>query len=257
MSEDNVLLGIDTSYDDVSVAEARQLFGAGIQVALQCLWTGVEQPPHRVSNLRNYHRAGLIVGAYASLPDNAAYGSRHMDSARGGVPDDLWAALVRCAVDVERPGITRMAVRDATSRVVELGKPRTIYTNFDTWVNKLGNPTTFTDCELWDASWQKGNSPVFDGSRDFDARPYGNWRPEQVIAQQYTGGVNVEGVYVDRNVLFTTREQLLGQPAAGVANAIIALRDLRIAILENGIDALRRGDGAALGRVAAFMGGSL
>ena len=244
----DVLYAIDTSYDDVTYDKARAVREAGVELALQCLWTGAQQPPHRVTNLRNYTNAGLLIGAYASLPTGATDRHPHVAAARSGVPDDLWAALVRCAVDVELDGITPKAIRYAVDTVAALDKPRTIYTSLSRW-RAIGDPHDFTDCELWNAWWDE------DPDRDFDANPYGGWRPDQVIAEQYSGGHQVAGVYADRNVFFVSRAHLLGQPTLAIVNASTALLEIRIAVLEQGIDALRRGDPTALRAVADYMGG--
>ena len=245
----DVLYAIDTSFDDVTLAKARAVREAGIELALQCLWTGAQQPPHRVTNLRNYANAGLLIGAYASLPTNATDGHPHVAAARAGVPNDLWDSLVRCAVDVELDGITPPAIRGAVDDLTRLAMPATIYTNLNTWLHKLGDPHDFTDCELWNAWWDEDPT-----DRDFDANPYGGWRPDQVLAEQYSGGHQVAGVYADRNVFFVSRAQLLGQPTLAIVNASTGLLHLRIAVLEHGIDALRRGDPTALRAVAAYMG---
>jgi len=244
-----VLYAIDTSFDDVTYDKARAVREAGVELALQCLWTGEQHPPHRVTNLRNYTKAGLLIGAYASLPTNATFDYTHMDNARDGVPDDLWAALVRCAVDVELPGVTTHAIRGAVARIQQHGKPATIYTSLSRW-RAIGDPHDFTDCELWNAWWDEDST-----DRDFDANPYGGWRPDQVIAEQYTGGHAVAGVFADRDVFYVTRAQLLGPTTTAIVNAGTVLLQLRVAVLEQGIDALRRGDPAALRHVAAYMGG--
>lgn len=247
MTTPALLYAIDTSYDDVTPAKARAVREAGIELAIQCIYDGVKQPAHRVTNLRNYTNAGLLIAAYASLPTNAIL-NHYIDAARAGVPDDLWAALVRCAVDVELDGITTIGIRSAVNRVAQLGKPRTIYTNENTWRYKLGNPADFTDCELWNAWWDQ------DPDRDFDAHPYGGWRPNQVIAEQYSGGHQVAGVYADRDVFYLSRAQLLGQPTAAIVDAATGLLLIRIAVLEGGIDATRAGDAHAFRQLADFIG---
>jgi hypothetical protein len=244
----DLIYAIDTSYDDVTPDKARAVREAGIELALQCLWTGAAQPPHRVTNLRNYTTAGLLIGAYTSLPTNATAGQTHVDSARRGVPADLWDALVRCAVDIELDGITPTAIRDAVQTLAAISHHRTIYTNKNTWLHKLGDPHDFTDCELWNAWWDE------DPDRDFDANPYGGWRPDQVIAEQYSGGHQVTGVYADRDVFYCTRDRLLGQPTTAIVTAATGLLHLRIAVLERGIDATRAGDAHALRQLADFIG---
>lgn len=185
--------GIDLSYDEISDADVARLKAAGVRVAVQCLWTGREQPGPRVTNLRRLKNAGgIALAGYISVTPHRD-GAWHVDQGRAGVPDDIWAALKRVPVDVELPGLTADTVRRAVERVRALGKPRDIYTNWNTWVNVLGNPRTFTDCGLWNANW--------DGAPDFDfpRLPFGGWRPEQVWGEQWSGGTNVSGVFADRN----------------------------------------------------------
>lgn len=243
-----MLLGIDTSYDSVTLPEARRLREKGIQVALQCLWTGIEQPPPRVTNLRNYIGAGMIVMGYVSLPTGATGGINHFYSAKSGVPDEIWNKLVRVVADVELPGITTTAIRDLVDTTSFHKKGKTIYTSYSKW-REIGNPTGFSDCDLMNAFWDN------DPDKDFDRFPYGDFRSEKVISEQYTGGQDVFGVYADRNVWYTTREALLGTEGSAAVDAQTGLLRLKIAWLEQSIKALHEGDAKALKRVAEFYGG--
>lgn len=185
--------GVDISYHDLTTEQATLLKSAGVQVLIQCLWTAAEQPAHRVTNLRTAMQAGLTIAGYASINKTPGSGVEHMDKARDGVPDDIWASLKKVAVDVELQGIQVADVRAAVDRVQELGKPKDIYTSYNAWVNYVGNPQTFTDCGLWNANWDE--QPDF----DFPRLRYGGWNDDQVWGEQWSGGTNVHGVHADRN----------------------------------------------------------
>ena len=187
--------GVDSSYDELSLAEAQKLKAAGVQVYAQALWTGREQPASRISSLRNAMLAGIpkLVG-YISVSNNGQDGAWHVNQARAGMPDDIWNALDKVPVDVELPGLTMQThVVPGLDRVVALGKPRDTYTNWNTWVNVLGNPTRPPGTGLWNAFW--------DGAPDFDfpRLRFGGWLDEEVWGEQWSGGTNVEGQFVDRN----------------------------------------------------------
>ncbi|KKM39541.1 hypothetical protein LCGC14_1564320 [marine sediment metagenome] len=126
--------GVDSSFDELTLAEARKLVVAGVQVYAQCLWTGREQPASRISSLRNAMLAGIpkLVG-YISVSNNGQDGAWHVNQARAGVPDDIWRALAKVPADVEIPGLTMQThVVPGLNRVVALGKPRDIYTDWNT-----------------------------------------------------------------------------------------------------------------------------
>lgn len=245
-----ILRGIDTSYDDVTLAEARHVREAGFEVGWQCLWTGGEQPPHRVTNLRNYQQAGMILMGYASLPTNATAGAHHVEMARAGVPDDLWTAMCRVVTDVELPGITCTAIRQMLEGFAGLGKPlRTIYTSLSKW-QAIGNPLEFGDTDLINASWDS------DEDMDFEHHPYGPWTVDKVIAEQYTGGSDVLGVYADKDAFYVSRERLVGKTTEAVLEAQIALRDLRIAYLEGVMKIGASGTAQQMAELARYYGAS-
>jgi len=188
------IFGVDSSFDELTPADAQRLKAAGVQVYAQCLWTGREQPAPRVVSLRNALLAGIpkLIGYISVAPGHS--GDWHVNQGRAGVPDDIWNALVKVPVDVELDGLTTQIVRQAVDRVAALGKPKDIYTNYRTWVEVLGNPTTFTDCGLWNAIWDA--NPDF----DFPTLRFGGWRDEQVWGEQWSGGTNVvAGQFADRN----------------------------------------------------------
>jgi hypothetical protein len=87
---------------------------------------------------------------------------------RAGVPDDIWDALALVFIDVELDGIPNATVRQAVEATANLGKRRAIYTSYNAWVTKQGNPQDFTDCLLWYAHWD--NKPEIDW-----ALPFGSW----------------------------------------------------------------------------------
>lgn len=186
------MYGVDLSYDDLTPAEAIGLREAGVEVVAQCLWTGVEQPRPRVSNLRSAIAAGLTVMGYISVSSGRG-GAEHAEAGRAGVPDDIWDQLVHVVTDVELPGISNETIRDCVERLVELGKPRAIYTSYGHWTGNQQNTTEFADCLLWNALW--------DGLPDIDfaSLPYGGWSYEKLLGEQWSGGTYVRGVFVDRN----------------------------------------------------------
>jgi len=185
--------GVDGSYTRLTPQAAEDLRAAGELVWWQCLWTGAEQPPNRIKNLQIAVAAGLIPMAYISLAAGAG-GRWHLEHGRAGVPDDLWQALVLVVVDVELPAIAGMAVRDAVEALAtpEYGeKRRAIYTSYHAWVDLMHNPTTFTDCLLINALWDE------DPDIDFAGLPYGGWTLDQLVGEQFNGGTEIAGVYVD------------------------------------------------------------
>ena len=204
------IYGVDSSFDELTLAEAQKLKAAGVQVYAQCLWTGREQPRSRITSLRNAKRAGIhkLVG-YISVSNNGQDGAWHVDQARAGVPDDIWNALDKVPVDVELPGLTMQThVVPALNRMVALGKPRDIYTNWNTWVNVLGNPTRPPGTGLWNAFWD--DAPDF----DFPRLRFGGWQDGEVWGEQWSGGTNVEGQFVDRNQFRSSSFRIAHQPPA-------------------------------------------
>ena len=192
-----VLYGVDVSHDEVSEQEAKGLFAAGVRVFAQCLWTAAEQPPPRVINLRNASKAGLLIIGYISV-NGSRPGAWHVTQARAGVPDDLWGQLVLRPIDVELAGIPNTTIDIALDRNAKeggswLGQRRAIYTSYGHWTGQQQNTQAFKDCLLWNASWD--NDPDI----DFQRLPYGGWTLQQIVGEQWSGGVNVGGVFADRN----------------------------------------------------------
>ena len=197
-----IIPGVDASYDTLDDAEAKRLRAAGVQVWAQCLWTGSDPPAPRVTNLRVALNNGFIIAGYISVTGSHD-GYWHVGRGQAGVPPDIWDALALVFVDVELDGIPNLTVRQAVDDLVHEGKRRAIYTSYNAWVNKQGSPTNFTDCLLWNALWDE-NPDI-----DFPGLPYGGWQPHQVVAEQWSGGQNVEGVFVDRDSF--VRELLVPQ----------------------------------------------
>ena len=200
--EKMIIPGVDASFDTLDEAEAKRLRAAGVQVWAQCLWDGGKQPAPRVTNLRTALCNGFIIAGYISVT-SSRNGVYHVDCGRAGVPQDIWNTLALVFIDVELDDIPNGIVREAVNETARLGKRPSIYTSYNAWVNKQGNPKTFTDCLLWNALWDE--HPDI----DFPDLPYGGWKPEQVVAEQWSGGQYVEGVFVDRDSF--VRELLLPQ----------------------------------------------
>jgi hypothetical protein len=193
MAQTDWIPGVDGSYTRLTPEAAADLRAAGELVWWQCLWTGAEQPETRVDNLRIAVAAGLIPLGYISVTGSGD-GIWHVQQGRAGVPDDLWAALLLVPVDVELPNIPAETVRGAVNLLaspVYGAKRRAIYTSYHAWVDLMGNPTTFTDCLLVNALWDQ------DPDIDFAGLPYGGWTLDQLVGEQFNGGTEIAGVYVD------------------------------------------------------------
>lgn len=188
------LQGFDLSFSRLTAKAADDLWGAGMRCMFQCLWTGATAPPHRIENLRVGEARGFLLGGYISV--TSAPGSYHVEKGRDWMPQDLWNKLLLVPVDLEHPYLPPVeAAREAVDLLyTKYGKRRAVYTSFDSWVNHYGNPKSFTDCLLYNAFWDKHPDV------DFPALPYGGWTPEQVFAEQWTGGHElVPGVEIDRD----------------------------------------------------------
>ncbi len=195
-----------------------------IELVVQDLWTGAEQPASRVTNLRAAHDAGKRIAGYfavnPSLPDNAAM-------ARAGVPDDLWPALVFVAPDVELyTTLTAAKVRAESERMsgsyglhtIEAApqRPRVLYTREDFWRHTLGDDASFGDHLLWDARPGRAFSP------------YGAWLAEaDCIGVQTSSTSQLGTMSVDFD--WFNLEALMGAPAQPAPAA--ALMEARIQLV--------------------------
>lgn len=185
--------GVDGSCTELTPAIVVKLRAAGVEVWWQCLWTGRERPATAIANLETARAGGMTIAGYCSVTA-VNPGWWHANNAREGVPDDLWDALRVVPCDVELDNIPDATIRQCVDRLLELGKRRAIYTSYDAWVNKQGDSRAFGDCLLCNALWDE------DPDVDFGSLPYGPWTVDQVLLEQYTGGGDVEGVNVDRDV---------------------------------------------------------
>ncbi len=189
---------VDASYDQLTVDEANCLNQNSWPVYVQCLWTAVEQPGPRVISLRTAKNAGLQIAGYISL-NSRGWGANHVTAARQGIPDDLWDAMEFVAIDVELAGITETQIFNALLAVDALGKKTTVYTSWHAWHDLVipRNPTSISAAgySLWNALWDK--NPDF----DFPTLRYGGWKDNQVFMEQWSGGTNVCGQFVDRNTI--------------------------------------------------------
>lgn len=189
--------GLDASFTYLSPDKAIELRNAGYEVWAQCLWTGIVQPPNRVINLRNAINAGIIPVGYISLNGDSP-GLYHVSMGRSGVPDDIWSMLVLVSIDVELPGIQNSEIRHAVDETVRLNKRRSIYCSWYSWYGYHSDSHDFTDCLLWNANW-RGVPPTKQGEY-FSQLSFGGWQPDQVIGEQWSGGTNIHGVYVDQDM---------------------------------------------------------
>jgi hypothetical protein len=190
-----MLSGLDASYGSLTDARAKKLRDIyGVKVFCQCLWSGSDQPPPRVTNLRTALNNGFIIAGYISVTASHD-GNWHVAQGRAGVPDDIWDALALVFIDVELDGIPNATVRQAVDATANLGKRRAIYTSYNAWVTKQGNPQDFTDCLLWYALWNEEPEIEWDWP-GFRYR-FGGWTPDKIAGKQSMGGHNLEGIDVD------------------------------------------------------------
>lgn len=201
---------VDASYDTLHADEIGCFMRNDIELFVQCLWTGAEQPSPRVANLRVADQMGIMTAGYISLTRRGS-GQEHVDRGRAGVPDELWRAMKFVAVDIELDGIRIEEIVRACNRVVTLGQQPILYTNYNSWMNKVipSNPTDIADSGilLWNAYWD-GDPDI-----DFPRLPFGGWRADEVVIEQWSGGTNVCGAFVDRNtVVRHLFERLAGTP---------------------------------------------
>ena len=196
---------VDASYSVATAGRIGYLKDQGVELFIQCLWTGAEQPSPRVTNLRMARDMGLPIAGYISL-NARSLGAWHMNNGRTGVPDDLWRALAFVAVDVELPDIKAEQVLSAVDWVHDHGKRAIIYTSWNAWVNLTvpSNSSLLKHVPLWNAYWD-GDPDV-----DFPSLRYGGWRDEDVWIEQWSGGVDME-MFVDRNT-FVKEKLLMPQP---------------------------------------------
>lgn len=188
-----ILRGLDASFDRLTDETATKLRAAGYKVFAQALWTGRVTPEVAQDNLRVALRHEFIPVGYISLA-GATPGDWHIDRGRAAVNDATWDALALAPVDVELKGIPKYCVTDALRRTRRLGKRDCIYTSWHAWVDFMDNTTAFADALLWNALWDE------DEDFDFPSLPYGGWTIDKVVAEQYTGGRDVLGIYADKDV---------------------------------------------------------
>ena len=83
------------------------------------------------------------------------------------------------------------------------GQRAVIYTNYNSWQNYVTPSNTDAlarlNVPLLNAFWD-GDPDV-----DFSKYPFGGWRPDQVIGEQYTGGQYVQGQYADNAMFYEDR----------------------------------------------------
>jgi hypothetical protein len=103
------------------------------------------------------------------------------------------------AVDVELPGITITQVLSAIARLHAMEKKVVVYTSYNAWVNYVtpgnSNAVAVGGVPLWNALWD--SNPDF----DFPTLRFGGWSDDQVFMEQWSGGTNVCGQFVDRNTI--------------------------------------------------------
>lgn len=192
--------GVDSSYDSLTLNEARCLKTRGIHIFVQALTalprTGLHQPSARISNLRNADAVGLQTAGYLLIGPGMT-GKQAVAEARRNIPMLVWNRLKFVAVDVEVTGIDDTQVLAALREVERLGRVAVVYTSWNTWNTMIvpRNSTLIADhgYGVWNASWD--NHPGI----NFTYLPFGGWSPADVIGEQWSGGTLICGQSVDQN----------------------------------------------------------
>lgn len=178
--------GADASFDRLTPQRANQMRASGVEVYVQCLWTGNQRPQVVVPNLINAQDAGLVIAGYASVSSSRS-GAEHMDAARAGIPDDLWAAMTRVALDMELSGLSyEDHVLAGLARLAELGHPdNLIYTGIGAWNDFMPGKPRPIGSALWNASWgMPASGPMLPVS-------YAGWTEGDTVGLQFGNGVAV------------------------------------------------------------------
>lgn len=178
--------GVDASFDRLTPQRAHQLKAAGVEIYVQCLWTGNQRPTTVVPNLINAQDAGLVIAGYISVSSSRS-GADHMEAARAGVPDDLWESMTRIALDMELEGLDyNNHVVGGLARLQELGGDNLVYTGIGAWGDFMpGRPKPF-ESKLWNASWG------MDPAGLMLPHPYAGWREGDTVGLQYGKGAPME-----------------------------------------------------------------
>jgi hypothetical protein len=193
---------VDSSYDYLTAYETQCLKDSGVSLFIQCLlalpYSGPEQPRACIPNLYAAQARQLDIGGYIAIGSQLP-GAAYVDMARERMPNDLWDALKFVAIDVEVQGIAEREVVEAVSTVAQLGQRAVIYTSHNIWTNYVTPSNSFLlstlGVPLWNAFWD-GDPDV-----DFSNLPFGGWMLKQVALEQWSGGTNVCGQFVDRNTI--------------------------------------------------------
>ncbi len=191
--------GIDCSFDELTPVEANRLRAAGVEVFGQCLWTGDQQPPVAVNNIRVAKAAGMIPFGYLSVSprkpqeNNPWQGEDHVKAGYDSLPEDVKKMLRHVALDVELQGLKfDYHVNSGVVGLINRGYAPLVYTSYNAWKNYMGDPPAGVGWYLWNAFWDN------DADYDFARFPYGGGN-FTLIGEQYTGGQNVEGQFADRD----------------------------------------------------------
>ncbi len=239
------------SYDTLTTEEATCLKDGGTRLIVQAGWTGREQPGPRVENLRTAVNAGLEIALYISV-NGAGNGADHVTKGLASIPNDLRDVLKFVAVDVELPGIPATQIWQAIRELQRQSFHVLIYTSYNAWTTMVvpRNPTGFAKAgiPLWNAYWDGV------GDIDFPSLRFGGWADDQVALEQWSGGTNVCGQFVDRNTIGNSDElygivpvpppnepelpEEVGNPLAAVLQLPVSLEGYSSMTLS---EALRRG----------------
>ncbi len=184
---------LDASYSVFSDASFQQMKGDGYGLFIQGAWTAVAVPGQPRTNLKRARETGLLTAAYISLNGNRS-GAGHINKGFDAIGAKEWEYLSFVAIDCEVDNITEKTIRDAETRVLQLGGRPIIYTAYWWWHGRFGNNQNFTHLPLWNA--------YYDGDPDYDFQrlPYGGWALDDLVGEQYQGSTKLYNGQVDLNM---------------------------------------------------------
>ena len=180
-----------------SEADLRRLQAAGVELVIPGSWHGdaLGRNPNCRGDLERARRVGLRTATYTVLDSPAGTTARGAVRRARDICGNEWQQLSFVSLDIEVAGVTIPEIRAAIDEVRRLDQRPIIYTAYWFWHDVFGNPRDAAICEvpLWNAYYDS------DDDIDFGRLPYGCWRVEDVVGEQYEGTTRLAGLEVDRN----------------------------------------------------------
>lgn len=180
------------------------------------------------ANLRDARGLKLKTATYTVL--NSSDGRAPVAQARNACGME-WTALKFVALDVEVPGVTEQAIRDAIDEVRFWGQRPCLYTGnwfWDLWAARLGHDPVVLNPPTWLA--------YYNGKQDLDVPTRPSYGP--IVGHQYAGTTSRYGTQVDLNAFdpawINAREEMMEKEEFNKRFAEAAAEVLLVAVGEDG-----------------------